>query len=107
MDVCATSTDRQLTPGPYTFVLRATPEVPRMLQSKRRTVGIRVTDHPVTLAIARRLKAAIDAGDQSTVESTLDELARHTGGSLPSPENPMTARTPVLILSIAVLPHPV
>ncbi len=44
---------RRLLPGPYTFILRATPEVPKMFQSKRRTVGIRVPDHPVTLALAR------------------------------------------------------
>ena len=36
------------TPGPYTFVLRATREVPRRLQNpKRQTIGIRVPDHPV------------------------------------------------------------
>ena len=40
-------------PGPYTFILRATPEVPRIFQSKRKTVGVRVPNHPVTLALAR------------------------------------------------------
>ena len=36
------------TPGPYTFVLKATREVPRrLLEERRRTVGIRVPDHPV------------------------------------------------------------
>jgi len=36
------------TPGPYTFVLQATREVPRRLMNeKRRTVGIRVPDHPL------------------------------------------------------------
>ena len=36
------------TPGPYTFVLQATREVPRRLMNeKRRTVGIRVPEHPV------------------------------------------------------------
>jgi tRNA threonylcarbamoyl adenosine modification protein (Sua5/YciO/YrdC/YwlC family) len=36
------------TPGPYTFVLQATREVPRRLMNeKRRTVGIRIPDHPV------------------------------------------------------------
>jgi tRNA threonylcarbamoyl adenosine modification protein (Sua5/YciO/YrdC/YwlC family) len=39
---------RANTPGPYTFVLEATREVPRRLQGpKRRTIGIRVPDHPV------------------------------------------------------------
>ena len=36
------------TPGPYTFVLRATREVPRrLLEERRKTVGIRVPDHAV------------------------------------------------------------
>ncbi len=36
------------TPGPYTFILEATREVPRRLMNpKRRTIGLRVPDHPV------------------------------------------------------------
>jgi tRNA threonylcarbamoyl adenosine modification protein (Sua5/YciO/YrdC/YwlC family) len=36
------------TPGPFTFLLPATRETPRRLQhAKRRTIGIRVPDHPV------------------------------------------------------------
>ncbi len=42
-------------PGPYTFVLPATREVPKLLQSKRKQVGIRVPDHPVILTIVRQL----------------------------------------------------
>ena len=42
---------RRLVPGPYTFVLEATKEVPKLFLSKRKTVGIRVPDHPVALAI--------------------------------------------------------
>lgn len=39
---------KAFTPGPYTFVLEATREVPRRLMNeKRRTVGIRVPEHPV------------------------------------------------------------
>ena len=39
---------KAFTPGPYTFVLQATREVPRrLLNERRRTVGIRVPDHPV------------------------------------------------------------
>src|SRR4051812_15100905 len=36
-------------PGPYTFILEATREVPKIIQTKRRTVGVRIPDHPVTL----------------------------------------------------------
>lgn len=40
---------RQLSPGPFTFILRATREVPRRLQHpKARTIGIRLPDNPVT-----------------------------------------------------------
>lgn len=43
---------RRLIPGPYTFVLQATKEVPKLCRDpKRRTVGIRVPEHPVTRAI--------------------------------------------------------
>jgi tRNA threonylcarbamoyl adenosine modification protein (Sua5/YciO/YrdC/YwlC family) len=43
---------RRLVPGPYTFVLPATKEVPKLCRDpKRRTVGIRVPEHPVTRAI--------------------------------------------------------
>lgn len=45
------------TPGPYTFILRATHEVPRRLQHpKRRTIGIRVPEHPVPRAILAELR---------------------------------------------------
>jgi len=46
---------RRCLPGPYTFVLRGTREVPRLLRTKRKTVGIRVPDHPVPLALVARL----------------------------------------------------
>lgn len=50
---------KRLLPGPYTFILKATPEVPRMLQSKRKTVGIRVPNHETTLALARAFRRPI------------------------------------------------
>jgi tRNA threonylcarbamoyl adenosine modification protein (Sua5/YciO/YrdC/YwlC family) len=46
---------KRLLPGPYTFILPATREVPRMLLSKRKTVGIRVPNHPVSLALSKAL----------------------------------------------------
>lgn len=43
---------KQGTPGPYTFILEATKEVPRRLSHpSRRTIGLRVPDHPVTQAL--------------------------------------------------------
>jgi tRNA threonylcarbamoyl adenosine modification protein (Sua5/YciO/YrdC/YwlC family) len=39
---------RLLTPGPYTVILTASREVPRRLQNpKRRTIGLRIPDHPI------------------------------------------------------------
>jgi tRNA threonylcarbamoyl adenosine modification protein (Sua5/YciO/YrdC/YwlC family) len=47
---------RHATPGPYTFILKATHETPRRLQDpKRKTVGIRVPDNAIALAILEEL----------------------------------------------------
>jgi tRNA threonylcarbamoyl adenosine modification protein (Sua5/YciO/YrdC/YwlC family) len=46
---------RRHLPGPYCFILEATREVPKLVQSKRRSVGIRVPDHAVVRALAREL----------------------------------------------------
>ena len=47
---------RLATPGSYTFILRATKEVPRRLQHpKRRTIGVRVPAHAVTQALLAEL----------------------------------------------------
>lgn len=43
---------KSLTPGPYTFLLAATRDVPRRLQHpKRKTIGVRVPDNAITLAL--------------------------------------------------------
>jgi len=45
-----------MTPGPYTFILPATREVPKRLQNpKRRTIGLRVPDHPFVQAMLEGL----------------------------------------------------
>ena len=47
---------KSCTPGAYTFLLPATRETPRRLQhERRRTIGIRVPDHPVPLALLEEL----------------------------------------------------
>lgn len=44
------------TPGPYTFILKATAEVPRrLMHPKRRTIGLRVPDNPIALALLNAL----------------------------------------------------
>jgi tRNA threonylcarbamoyl adenosine modification protein (Sua5/YciO/YrdC/YwlC family) len=42
-------------PGPYTFILPASKEVPRVLQTKRNTIGIRIPDNNITRSIVQEL----------------------------------------------------
>src|ERR1700694_4752893 len=42
---------RANTPGSYTFILRATRDLPRRLLTPRHTIGVRIPDHPVPLAL--------------------------------------------------------
>ncbi len=47
---------KSLTPGPYTFILQASREVPKRLQNpRRRTIGLRVPDHPIVHAMLNAL----------------------------------------------------
>ena len=66
---------KSLTPGPYTFVLPATREVPKRLQNpKRRTIGMRVPDHPL-------VRAVLDELGEPIMSSTL---------TLPGEDMPLT-----------------
>jgi tRNA threonylcarbamoyl adenosine modification protein (Sua5/YciO/YrdC/YwlC family) len=51
----AYKTMRRLLPGAYTFVLEASRQVPKILLTKRRTVGIRVPDNKICLALVGEL----------------------------------------------------
>lgn len=48
-------TMKHLLPGPYTFILPAAKNVPKKLWTKRKTVGIRIPDHPVALKLVTEL----------------------------------------------------
>ncbi len=51
---------KRFTPGPYTFILAATREVPRRLQNpKRRSIGLRVPDFPIVKMLLDTLKEPI------------------------------------------------
>ena len=53
-------TIKALTPGPFTFILDATREVPRWLQHpKKKTIGIRIPDHPVAQLLLQELGEAL------------------------------------------------
>ncbi len=72
---------KAMTPGPYTFILRATGEVPKRLQHpQRKTIGIRVPEHPIARAILSALGEPI-------MTSTL---------LLPGDEYPMTDASVIL-----------
>ena len=48
---------KALTPGPFTFILDATREVPRRLQHpKKKTIGIRIPDHPIAQLLVKELQ---------------------------------------------------
>ena len=46
---------KRFLPGAYTFVLEASSEVPKMLLTRQKTVGIRIPEHPVSSALVREL----------------------------------------------------
>ncbi|SHJ22590.1 tRNA threonylcarbamoyl adenosine modification protein, Sua5/YciO/YrdC/YwlC family [Actinomyces denticolens] len=51
---------KRLTPGPWTFILKGTKEVPRMtLNAKKHTLGVRIPDHPVAQALVAEFGAPI------------------------------------------------
>ena len=51
----AYKTMKRLLPGPYTFILEGTKLVPKIMLTKRKTVGIRVPDNRICLSIVRTL----------------------------------------------------
>ncbi|HSL19253.1 MAG TPA: L-threonylcarbamoyladenylate synthase [Methylomirabilota bacterium] len=75
---------KRVLPGPYTFIFEATPEVPKIMLRKRRTIGVRMPDNPITLALLEALDEPLLTTSVRTpadewvihpleVESTLDE----------------------------------
>ncbi len=51
---------KRFTPGPYTFILSATREVPRRLQhARKKTIGLRVPDFPIVSALLSELREPI------------------------------------------------
>jgi len=46
---------RKCTPGGYTFILPATHQVPKLVQAKRKAIGVRIPDHQIALAITEQL----------------------------------------------------
>jgi len=103
---------RHFLPGPYCFVLEATREVPRILQTKRKTIGIRVPKHEVTCAVVRELGRPIisttaqRAGAEPHVDAAeIDEdfkglglvIDSGAGGLVPTTVVDLTVSPPVVI----------
>jgi len=67
----AYKTMRKFLPGPYTFILPAAKNVPKKLWSKRKTVGIRIPDHPIALKIVHGLGNPIISTSTTTRKGEL------------------------------------
>ena len=77
-----------LTPGPFTFILKATPEVPKRLRDpKRRSIGVRVPDNRIALALIKELGQPIMSstlllpGDAAPL-SDVEEIRERVGNQV-------------------------
>ncbi len=76
---------RHLIPGPYTFLLPATKLVPKLVMNpKRRTTGIRVPDHAVSLALLNALQNPIISTSAHPTSPETSDGKRGKDKSLPS-----------------------
>ena len=102
------------TPNPYTFILPATKELPRRLMTKRKTIGIRVPDNAIALALLEALgepilSCSLMLPNTEVTESDPDEIRDYLekrveliihGGYLsqqPTTVVDLTDETPVII----------
>jgi tRNA threonylcarbamoyl adenosine modification protein (Sua5/YciO/YrdC/YwlC family) len=73
---------KKLVPGPYTFLLQATRLVPKIMLTKRKTVGIRVPDNPICQALVRELGHPIITTSVSKPDEQLYNDPRQIHGRL-------------------------
>jgi tRNA threonylcarbamoyl adenosine modification protein (Sua5/YciO/YrdC/YwlC family) len=104
---------KRVLPGPYTFIFPASPEVPKIMLRKRRTIGIRMPDNPIALALIAEMGEPLlsssirDPGqafvnDPEEIESSLGnqvEMVIGGGVLLPVPSTvvDMSEDPPVLL----------
>jgi len=71
---------KRLIPGPYTFILPATKEVPKLLvHPRKKTVGIRVPDYPIVELLVKEVKhplLAITAKKKGIGDTELEQMER-------------------------------
>ncbi len=103
---------KQFLPGPYTFILPASKEVPKILQSKKATIGLRIPDNNIALAIVEALGHPIlsaslpgdmveEYTDPETIKDNFDKLVDMvidggTGGMEPSTIIDLTGDEPLM-----------
>ncbi len=61
-------------PGPFTFILPATGDLPKILQTKRKTIGIRIPDHEIPLKIIEVLGNPIIT---TSVKNDIDDILEY------------------------------
>jgi len=104
---------REYLPGPYTFILPASKMVPKILQSKKDTIGLRIPDNKIALAILRELGRPILSAslpgemveDYTDPEVMFENFRNQVdyvvdggiGGMVPSTVIDLTGETPVVI----------
>lgn len=104
---------KQYLPGPYTFILPASKEVPRILQSKKSTIGLRIPDNKIALAISETLGHPVlsaslpgemveDYTDPDLIKANFDKLVDIVidggmGGMKPSTILDLTSEEPVMV----------
>jgi tRNA threonylcarbamoyl adenosine modification protein (Sua5/YciO/YrdC/YwlC family) len=94
---------QRIFPGPYTLVVPATREVPKTLtDNKRRTVGIRVTSHPIAQALAKGLgrplltTSAVAPGTHDALrdaEEVLEHFEKHIDVVIDTEQTPAEPST--------------
>jgi tRNA threonylcarbamoyl adenosine modification protein (Sua5/YciO/YrdC/YwlC family) len=104
---------KRFLPGPYCFILEATREVPKLIQSKRKTIGIRIPNHPVARAIAKELGSPLISTTAQRPDEEYPEIDPHeiddvfpglslvldaeAGGRVPTTVIDLTQGAPVII----------
>jgi tRNA threonylcarbamoyl adenosine modification protein (Sua5/YciO/YrdC/YwlC family) len=104
---------KQYLPGPYTFLLQASKEVPKLLKTKKNTVGIRVPDNTIARCIVKELGNPIlsatlpgdfveDYTDPEIIHDRFEKLADLVidggiGGMMPSTVIDFTGNEPQII----------
>lgn len=67
----AYKTMKRLLPGPYTFILEGSRQVPKIMLAKRKTVGIRVPDHKICIGLVKGLGNPIISTSAATPEGEI------------------------------------